>query len=394
MYYSLKEKYDALINDVEERHKKGQPVLIGTSSVEVSEYLSSLIKKRGIKHEVLNAKNNAREAEIVALAGQKGAVTIATNMAGRGTDIKLGEGVRELGGLAVIGSERNDSRRVDNQLRGRSGRQGDPGYSKFYVSIQDNLMKHFDEGKLENNALLKNHLQGDSINSGFLTKMLSMAQLRVEGARFDYRKYLLKYDEVLREQREIMYKRRDEILACQNPKDIIIKLYGEASEYLVEHSITEIDGDMAIDERRLEELIKNHIKVYINFPDGSFDGCEVDEVKIKVRDTLIDALEQKYKMIPVDQLYAEHKKIALSIFDRHWTKHIDDMDKFHRAVEYLKYEQKDPINTYTNRGFEMFEEANEHIALEVAALTLNLRIIVVSADPHQTNRGQGDVIDV
>ena len=394
MYYSLKEKYDALIADLEQRHKNGQPVLIGTSSVEVSEYLSMLIKKKGIKHEVLNAKNNEREAEIVALAGQKGAVTIATNMAGRGTDIKLGEGVRELGGLAVLGSERNDSRRVDNQLRGRSGRQGDPGYSKFYVSIQDNLMKHFDEGKLENNMLLKNHLQGDSIESGFLTKMLSVAQLRVEGARFDYRKYLLKYDEVLREQREIMYKRRDEILSCENPKDIVLKLYREATEYLVENAITEIDGDLAIDERRLEELIRNHIKVYIDFPDGSFDGCDVDEVKDKVRDTLIDALEQKYKAVPPELLYAEHKKIALGVFDKHWTKHIDDMDRFHRAVEYLKYEQKDPINTYTNKGFEMFEETNVHIALEVAALTLNLRVIFVSEE-HQVNSGnKGDVIDV
>ncbi len=397
MYYSLKEKYEALIADLERRHAVGQPVLIGTSSVEVSEYLSSLIKKRGIKHEVLNAKNNAREAEIVALAGQKGAVTIATNMAGRGTDIKLGEGVRELGGLAVLGSERNDSRRVDNQLRGRSGRQGDPGYSKFYVSIHDNLMKHFDEEKLQNNALLKKHLQGDSIDSPFLTKMLSVAQLRVEGLKFDHRKYLLKYDEVLREQREIMYRRRDEILACEDPKDIILKLYREAADYLVEHSVTEVDGDLAIDERMLEALIKQHIQVYIDFPDGSFDGCEVDEVKDKVRDTLVDVLETKYKSIPASELYKQEKAVALAVFDKHWTEHIDNMDKFHKAVEYLKYEQKDPIHTYTNRGFEMFEEVNDHIALEVAARTLNLkfRIIFVTPDGKKINEKQaGDVIDV
>jgi preprotein translocase subunit SecA len=395
MYYSLKEKYDALILDLEERHKNGQPVLIGTSSVEVSEYLSSLIRKKGIKHEVLNAKNNEREAEIVALAGQKGAVTIATNMAGRGTDIKLGEGVRELGGLAVLGSERNDSRRVDNQLRGRSGRQGDPGYSKFYVSVQDNLMKHFDDGKLENNPLLKNHLQGECINSGFLTKMLSVAQLRVEGAKFDYRKYLLRYDEVLRQQREIMYRRRDEIIACENPKDILLKFYKEASDYIVENAITEVDGDWGIDERRLEDLMKNQLRIHIDFPDGCFDGCEIDEVKEKVRDTLIDVLEQKYRMIPIDELYANQKHAVLGIFDRYWTQHIDDMDRFHKSVEYLKYEQKDPINTYTNKGFEMFEKVIENIALEVTAFTLNRRVVIINAMPAEAPKeNKGDVIDV
>lgn len=378
VYYSLQEKYAALMEDVKKRHAIGQPILVGTSSVEISEHISSLMKKAGIKHEVLNAKNNEREAEIVALAGQKGAVTIATNMAGRGTDIKLGEGVKELGGLAVLGSERNDSRRVDNQLRGRSGRQGDPGYSKFYVSLQDDLMRRF--GNLDENRFLKG-LQGESLSSGMLTRMISSAQMKVEGAGYDSRKYILKYDEVLRQQREIMYKQRDEILSCEDPKDIIAKLYRVASGYLIDSSMVNEDGDLIVDQEKLRESIRNNLRVDVILPEDFFVGANIDEAKDKLRDTLIQMMEVKYKDIPNEVIYDVEKKIALQILDKHWTEHIDAMDKFKKGVSYLGYAQQDPINTYTNKGFEMFKNMTNAIGLQTTMYTLNLKFVVEKKTP-------------
>lgn len=380
VFYSLEEKYNALIEEVKKRHATGQPILVGTSSVEVSELVSNMLRKQGIKHEVLNAKNHEREADIVALAGQKGAVTIATNMAGRGTDIKLGEGVKELGGLAVLGSERNDSRRVDNQLRGRSGRQGDPGYSKFYVSLQDNLMRRF--GNLDENRFLKG-LQGESLSSGMLTRMISTAQMKVEGAGYDNRKYILKYDEVLRKQREIMYKERDEILSCENPKDIIARLYRLASDYLIENSLNVEDGDLMIDQQKLREVIKNNLRVDVIYPDDFFVGCDLEEAKDKLRDELIHMMEIKYKDVPSEIVYDIEKKIALSILDKHWTQHIDTMDKFKKGVSYLGYAQQDPINVYTNKGFEMFEKMTNTIGLETTMYTLNLKFVAAKKETNK-----------
>ena len=385
IFYCLEDKYAALLEEVKTRHATGQPILVGTSSVEVSELISDMFRKQGIKHEVLNAKNNEREAEIVALAGQKNAVTIATNMAGRGTDIKLGEGVKELGGLAVLGSERNDSRRVDNQLRGRSGRQGDPGYSKFYVSLQDNLMRRF--GNLDENRFLKS-LKGESLSSGMLTRMISTAQMKVEGAGYDNRKYILKYDEVLRQQREIMYKERDEILSCESPKEIISRLYRVASGYLIDASLKQDDGDLMIDQEKLREVIRNSLRVDIIYPEDFFVGCSLEEAKDKLRDELIHMMEIKYKDIPSEVVYDVEKKIALSILDKHWTQHIDAMDKFKKGVSYLGYAQQDPINVYTNKGFDMFNTMTNNIGLEIAMYTLNLKFVVEKKQPVNN-----DVID-
>ena len=380
VFYSMEEKYEALLKDLKARHETGQPILVGTSSVEVSELISNMLRKQGIKHEVLNAKNHEREADIVALAGQKGAVTIATNMAGRGTDIKLGEGVKDLGGLAVLGSERNDSRRVDNQLRGRSGRQGDPGYSKFYVSLQDNLMRRF--GNLDENRFLKG-LQGESLSSGMLTKMISTAQMKVEGAGYDNRKYILKYDEVLRKQREIMYKERDEILSCKDPKDIIARLYRLSADYLIENSLNVEDGDFMIDQEKLRELIRTNLRVDVIYPDDFFVGCDIEEAKDKLRDELIHMMEIRYQDIPSEVVYDVEKKIALSILDKHWTQHIDAMDKFKKGVSYLGYAQQDPINVYTNKGFEMFEKMTNTIGLETTMYTLNLKFVTAKNEPNK-----------
>ncbi len=374
VYNSMEAKFKALIEEVVRRHELGQPILVGTASVEVSEILSERLKRKGIKHEVLNAKNHEREAEIVAKAGQMGAVTIATNMAGRGTDIKLGEGVKELGGLAVLGSERNDSRRVDNQLRGRSGRQGDPGYSRFYVSLEDDLMRRF--GNLKDNKIFAS-LGDEAIDSGLVTKLISSAQVRVEGAAFDNRKYVLKYDEVLRQQREIMYKQRDDILGSENPEQIIHNLYKKTASYLIDNAVYYVDSDPTIDFDKLKELIKKYLRIDLIVNESEYKDCSLEENKEKLKDTLFNMLVEKHKDIPNEHLTDIERKVAISIVDKYWTQHIDNMYKLRDGVNYMAYAQVDPLNVYINDGYKMFETMANNIALEVTMYTLNMKIVKV-----------------
>jgi len=374
VYNSVEAKYKALINEVVARHEVGQPILVGTASVDVSEILSERLKRKGIKHEVLNAKNHEREAEIVAKAGQKGAVTIATNMAGRGTDIKLGEGVKELGGLVVLGSERNESRRVDNQLRGRSGRQGDPGYSRFYVSLEDELMRRF--GNLKDNRLFQS-LGDEAIESGIVTKLISSAQVRVEGSAFDNRKYVLKYDEVLRQQREIMYKQRDEILGCEDPSKVISNLHKKAADFLILNSIYYEDGDPMLDYEKLNKLIKQYLRLDLIVNSENYKDKTIEENKQLLADTFGAMCETKCKGVPEEHVNNIKKRIAISIVDRHWTQHIDNMSKLRQGVNYMAYAQQDPLNTYINEGYTMFETMTNNIALEVTMYTLNMNIVKV-----------------
>lgn len=374
VYNSMEAKYKALIEEVVRRHETGQPILVGTASVDVSEILSERLSRRRIKHEVLNAKNHEREAEIVAKAGQRGAVTIATNMAGRGTDIKLGEGVKELGGLAVLGSERNESRRVDNQLRGRSGRQGDPGYSRFYVSLEDDLMRRF--GNLKDNRLFAS-LGDEAIDSAIVTKLISSAQVRVEGAAFDSRKYVLKYDEVLKQQRDIMYKQRDDILASENPGMVIEKLYRNSASFLVENSIYYADGDPVVDYDKLNQLIKQYLKIDLIVNKDEYKEKTIDENKEALANTFVAICDSKNKEIPEEHLEDLKRKIAISIVDKYWTQHIDNMSKLRQGVNYVAYAQKDPLNTYINEGYEMFEKMANNISLETTMYTLNMKIVKV-----------------
>ena len=374
VYNSMEAKYKALIEEVVRRHEIGQPILVGTSSVEVSEVLSERLSRRKIKHEVLNAKNHEREAEIVAKAGQKGAVTIATNMAGRGTDIKLGEGVKELGGLAVLGSERNDSRRVDNQLRGRSGRQGDPGYSRFYVSLEDDLMRRF--GNLKDNRIFAS-MGDEAIDSALITRLISSAQVRVEGSAFDSRKYVLKYDEVLRQQREIMYKQRDDILGSENPTEIIHNLYRNTASYLVDNSMYYEDGDPVVDFEKLNELIKRILRIDLIINVDDYKDKSFEENKEMLKNTLIAIVETKHKDIPQEHLSDIERKVAISIVDKYWTKHIDNMHKLRDGVNYMAYAQQDPLNAYINQGYELFEKMANNISLEVAMYTLNMKVVKV-----------------
>ncbi len=374
VYNSTEAKYKALIEEVVTRHQTGQPILVGTSSVDVSEVLSERLSKRKIKHEVLNAKNHEREAEIVAKAGQKGAVTIATNMAGRGTDIKLGEGVKELGGLAVLGSERNESRRVDNQLRGRSGRQGDPGYSRFYVSLEDDLMKRF--GNLKDNRLFAS-LGDEAIDSVLVTKLISSAQVRVEGAAFDSRKYVLKYDEVLRQQREIMYKQRDDILGSENPSIVIDKLHTNAASFLIDNSIYYVDSEPEIDFEKLREFIKQYLKIDLLLNKDDYKDKSIEDVKQALTSIFKTICQSKNQDIPEEHFNDLKRKIAISIVDKHWTQHIDNMSKLRQGVNYMAYAQQDPLNTYINEGYKMFEQMANNISLETTMYTLNMKIVKV-----------------
>lgn len=374
LIYSTKAgKYKALIDAIERRHKAGQPVLVGTIAIETNELLDNLLSKRRIPHEVLNAKNHAREAEIIAKAGEKGAVTIATNMAGRGTDIKLGEGVKELGGLCVFGTERHESRRIDNQLRGRSGRQGDPGYTQFFVSMEDELMVRFGSDRIKR-VMLSLHLAEDQpIQSKMFSKALTSAQARVEGNNFDIRKQLLQYDDVMNNQREIMYGRRNEILDNESIHETILdimKNYISALVYkhleveakLTEHDIDEIVG--TVNERLLKKDIDSKILYNKN----------EEEIIDLIYNHLVEEYENKIKVVPKEISDEFEKVITLNIIDKFWTEHINTMSHLREGIHLRSYAQNDPLTAYTMEGFQMFDEMNEKIDKEVTTFLMRAEV--------------------
>lgn len=352
IYISQKGKFDAVVDDVVEKHKQGQPVLLGTVAVETSEYISNLLKKRGIRHDVLNAKNHEREAEIVANAGQKGAVTIATNMAGRGTDIKLGEGVEEIGGLAVIGTERHESRRIDDQLRGRSGRQGDKGDSRFYLSLQDELMVRFGSERLQK---MMNRLGMDDstpIESKMVSRAVESAQKRVEGNNFDARKRILEYDEVLRKQREIIYNERNSIIDSEDSSEIVIAMMRTTLQRAINYYINDEDDNP-------------DYGPFINYVNDVFiQEGELTEEEIKGKDsedifevvwTKIEKGYESQKEKIGDQMLEFERMILLRSIDTHWTDHIDTMDQLRQGIHLRSYAQQNPLRDYQNEGHELFD---------------------------------------
>ena len=365
-------KFAALVNEVKELHAKGQPVLVGTIAVETSELISKMLKKERIPHEVLNAKNHAREADIIAKAGQVGSVTIATNMAGRGTDIKLSEESRALGGLAVLGSERHESRRIDNQLRGRSGRQGDPGFSRFYVSMEDSLMVRFGGEKLNG---LFNQLGDQQIESKMVTKSITQAQKRVEGYNFDARKQLLEYDDVLRKQREIMYEQRNYTLEHEDVHDIVKGMF----ERVISDTVA-----ANLDVNRHEDQIN-----YAGICEGlSMMGMreenriKPEEIQGKDRENVIaycfDKVYNSYEkeIEPVhDQFLPFEKTAVLRIMDRNWIEHIDTMSKLRDGIHLRSYAQNNPLQAYVSEGYELFEEMTQRIAREIVVFLLRMRIV-------------------
>lgn len=352
-------KFNALIEEVKRLYDKGQPVLVGTISVEASELVHNLLVKAKIPHEVLNAKNHAREAEIVALAGRKGAVTIATNMAGRGTDIKINDEVRSLGGLAVLGSERHESRRIDNQLRGRSGRQGDPGYSRFYVSLRDDLMIRFGGEKLEG---IFSQLGEEQVESKMVTKAISSAQKRVEGHNFDIRKSLLEYDDVLRQQREIMYDQRNYVLDNDDVHAIVRDMFDRTIDIVIKRSM-DVKHDKVDAAKALKALEVLGCDSEL-FDVAKIDGKSSDEVIRYCADTAWNAYNAKIE--PVMESYLPFEKnMVLKTMDRNWIDHIDTMDKLRNGIHLRSYAQTQPLQAYVEEGYAMFEEMNEQIAREV-----------------------------
>ena len=374
IFATKQDKYNAIIKEIKERHATGQPVLVGTIAIETSELISNMLKKERIKHEVLNAKNHAREAEIIAKAGEIGSVTIATNMAGRGTDIKLGEGVKELGGLCVIGTERHESRRIDNQLRGRAGRQGDPGYTQFFVSFEDDLMVRFGTDRFKD--LLQAAGLGTTINlrSKTMTRNVESAQKKVEGNNFDIRKSLLQYDDVMGRQREIMYERRNEILDSDSIHESIINLIKDHIYNLVMSHLVEQPELLEFDCSEICEYVNENLLRNSNMKLSEIINKSTDEVIQILEDKIIGEYENKIKDLPEEIVNDFEKVIALRVIDTHWMEHINTMDHLKEGIGLRSYAQNNPLVEYTNEGFQLFDEMLDTINREITKYLLKAEI--------------------
>ncbi|CCV65642.1 Protein translocase subunit SecA [Paracholeplasma brassicae] len=384
LFVTLEEKYSALIDDVERRHKLGQPILLGTVAVETSEILSDLLRKRRIPHDVLNAKQHEREADIILKAGLQSAVTIATNMAGRGTDIKLGEGVKELGGLAVIGSERHESRRIDNQLRGRSGRQGDPGYSRFYLSAEDELLQRFGGETFKNRIQMISNLNKDKdtnqvqpLESKMFSKFVSSAQKRIEGQNYDSRKSVLKYDDVLRKQREVMYQERTFVITSEDIEPFVLK----AIENHIEEALMPFIKNVGKGKFEINDQgILNHFNGNL-FQPGTIDIDKLESLDEKTIPEYLNELAQneikfKKESFPEEVFKEFLKVISLRVIDTYWTRHIDQMSELRQAVSLQSYGQGNPLQTYQQEGFHKFNEMKSNISRDIAKYVLLAQIRV------------------
>ncbi|NLC05656.1 MAG: preprotein translocase subunit SecA [Erysipelothrix sp.] len=372
IFGTKKAKFNALVNEIMRVHETGQPLLVGTASVEVSEFVSKMLTQRKIKHEVLNAKNHSREADIIKKAGQIGSVTIATNMAGRGTDIKLGEGVREMGGLAVLGSERHEARRIDNQLRGRSGRQGDPGWSQFYVSLKDDLMIRFGS---ERYAGLFDQFGDEAITNKTVTRAITSAQKRIEGQNFDVRKTLLDYDDVLRQQREIMYEQRNYVLDNEDVHSVVKDMFSRVINHVVDSYTIEDKKEAAIDFEGLKEALAKLGFDGVNLSQKELETLSVQDASTLIVDEAFESYDKKIKPYR-EQVLPIEKRMVLQTIDRAWMDHIDTMDKLRHGIHLRSYAQNNPLEAYVSEGYEMFEDMLYQIAQDIVAFCLNVQIRV------------------
>ena len=376
VYKTHREKINAVIDEIVACHKKGQPVLVGTITIEGSEEISALLKKRGIQHQVLNAKFHEKEAEIVAQAGQYGAVTIATNMAGRGTDIKLGEGVAEVGGLMIIGTERHESRRIDNQLRGRAGRQGDPGESRFYISLEDDLLRLFGSERLMKIFNSLGFPEGEAIEHKMLTSAVEKAQMKIESNNYGIRKNLLDYDEVMNEQREIIYAERRKVLDGESMRGVVIRMIGDTVKEAVEKVIHE---SSPVDEWDLAEL-NNVLLPMIPIEPLSTDkkdytGMTRDTLTEQLKEKAVALYEAKEKEFPeIEHLRELERVVLLRVIDRKWMDHIDDMDQLRQGIGLQALGQRDPLVEYKFAGYDMFDELIAGISRETATVLMHVRI--------------------
>ena len=377
IYPSLRSKFRAVVKDIKQRHEAGQPILVGTVAVETSELLSNMLRAEGIPHEVLNAKNHFKEAEIIMSAGQRGAVTIATNMAGRGTDIKLGKGVKELGGLCVIGTERHESRRIDNQLRGRSGRQGDPGATQFYLSLEDDLMKRFGGEKMQaiwERLNLTDEEDDNFIQSKMLTKQVESSQKRVEGNNYDTRKSVLEYDEVMREQREIIYSQRLQIINEEKSLEKVTKGMIRRTIHRVVESHTLTDQK----EWNLEGIVDfahNSICAPDELSISDLEGKTAAEIEEILYEKAMEIYKEKQEQLNGDNQMLEFEKVViLRVVDRKWTDHIDDMDQLRQSVGLRGYAQIDPLTEYQTEGYERFQQMIAAIDYDVTRILMKSQI--------------------
>ena len=374
VYKTKKEKFKAVVEEVEEAHEKGQPVLVGTITIETSEMLSKMLNRKGIPHKVLNAKYHELEAEIVADAGIHGAVTIATNMAGRGTDIKLDEESRALGGLRIIGTERHEARRIDNQLRGRSGRQGDPGESRFYISLEDDLMRLFGSERLMGMFTALGVPEGEQIEHKMLSNAIEKAQMKIENNNYGIRENLLKYDEVNNEQREIIYAERRKVLDGGNMRDLVLKMVTDIVDNAVDMSIAEEQNPSDWDLGELNSLLLPIIplgKITLE----SYPVSKRDELKQKLKEEAIKLYETKEAEFPeAEQIREIERVILLKVIDNKWMSHIDDMDQLRQGIGLQAYGQRDPVVEYKMNAFEMFEAMTAAIMEETVRILFHIRV--------------------
>ena len=374
IYSTKEEKYKAIIAEIKRRHEKGQPVLVGTIAIETNELLSSMLKKAHIKHEILNAKNHAREAEIIAKAGEKGSVTIATNMAGRGTDIKLGEGVKELGGLCVIGTERHESRRIDNQLRGRSGRQPQPAKTQFFVSFEDELMVRFGTDRFKSILEMAGLDSERNMRSKTITRSVETAQKRVEGNNFDARKHLLQYDDVMGKHREIMYARRNEILDNEDVHNYVINTMKELIELLVRRHTNEHGVILEADCNEIVEYVNENLLNNSNLKLSEILNKEINDIIDVIQNKVLKEYEEKIKELPDEIRKDFEKAISLQVIDNYWMEHINTMDHLREGVSLRGYANEDPLQAYIREGFELFDKMLDNICKDTTLYLLKAEI--------------------
>lgn len=375
LIYSTKdEKYKAIIAEIKRRHETGQPVLVGTIAIETSEIISGLLRKEKLKHEILNAKNHAREAEIIAKAGEKGSITIATNMAGRGTDIKLGDGVKELGGLCVIGTERHESRRIDNQLRGRSGRQGDPGFSQFFVSFEDDLMVRFGTDRFKSILEMAGLDSERNMRSKTITRSVETAQKRVEGNNFDARKHLLQYDDVMGKHREIMYAKRNEILDNENVHEQVMNTIKEHVERVIRRHTDERGVITESSCNEIVEYVNENLLKTANLKLSEILNKDVSEIINVIEGKVINEYENKIKELPEEIRNDFEKAISLQVIDNYWMEHINTMDHLREGVSLRGYANEDPLQAYVREGFELFDNMLDRINKDTTLYLLKAEI--------------------
>ena len=398
IYAHKTEKLAELVKEVKERHEKGQPILIGTVSVESSEEVSNLLDKEGLKHETLNAKNHAREAEIIAHAGEKGAITVATNMAGRGTDIKINDEVKALGGLCVFGTERHESRRIDNQLRGRSGRQGDPGFSRFYVSFDDDLLKRFAAESIQ--ARIESFGPGP-LESKLFSAVITNAQKQIEGQNFDIRKNLLDYDDVISRQRKAIYEKRDAIIYAEDITDMIEEFFRVGGYCLARKALPEGTNDDLISGELLKKVLEPKFVPAGSFNEALYDEAPLEDAGQDLGDFLLDNYYVRRKQWGEDIAKQVERDICLQTIDQNWTKQIDTMARLREGIHLRSYANTNPLQDYVNEGQSLFRECLENISQEVVFKFLNVIVQIKKPaeeapkeEPEATKPAEEDVVDV